>query len=69
MKSYAEKNFSKTYLQNVDLQKIGVYYSIPVEDLTDEAIKDFCIDEGQEYTCISQCGDFIFFGKYYYFRL
>lgn len=63
MKSYAEKNFSKTYLQNVDLQKIGVYYSIPVEDLTEEAIKDFCIDEGQEYTCISQCdidnGDYI----------
>ena len=44
MKSYAERNYSKTYLQNLDLQKIGVYYSIPVEDLTEDAIKDFDIE-------------------------
>lgn len=56
MKSYAERNYGKEYLQNVDIQNIGVYYSVPVEDLTEEAINDLRIEteDGQEYTLISQ---------------
>ncbi len=47
MKSYAEKNFSKDYLEKVDIQNVGVYYDVPIENIAENKLGEFDIDEEQ----------------------
>lgn len=47
MKSYVEKNFDKEYLKGVDIQNVGVYYNVPIENIEKDRLAEFDIEEGQ----------------------
>ena len=54
MKSYAERHsyYRADLLPEIELQSVGVYYRVPVKDLTEEWQK-YC-EEDQEYELVSQ---------------
>lgn len=41
MKSYTEKRFSKECLEKVDIQNVGVYYNVPIENIIEEKRAEF----------------------------
>lgn len=66
MKTYIDKYFSRDFLKNTDLQKVGVYYYVPVENVKKEKLDE--LDdwdyEGKnyvslDYNTIYNCDDFV----------
>jgi hypothetical protein len=45
MKTYIEKRFDKDSLKNIDIQNVGVYYSVPASDIVEEKRAEFDIDD------------------------
>lgn len=41
MKTYVEKNFSKDYLQQMNIQEVGVYYNVPIKDIYEDKRNEF----------------------------
>ena len=41
MKTYVDKNFNRDYLKRVDLQQVGAYYSIPIQDIYENKREEF----------------------------
>lgn len=48
MKCYAEKNFDKEFLKTVDIQNVGVYFDIPIKDLTPSFRDEFDFDNSEK---------------------
>ena len=41
MKTYVEKNFGKDYLQQMNIQEVGVYYNVPIRDIYEDKRSEF----------------------------
>ena len=41
MRTYIDRNFEREYLKRVDLQQVGVYYSVPIRDIFEEKRAEF----------------------------
>lgn len=41
MKTYVEKNFGKDYLKQMNIQEVGVYYSVPIKDIYEDKRNEF----------------------------
>lgn len=41
MKTYVDKNFKREYIKRVDLQQVGAYYSIPIQDIYENKREEF----------------------------
>lgn len=66
MKTYVEKNFDKNYLKKINIQQIGVYYSVPVKNIFEDKRNEFIdnIDDLESDTvlldwCSIDCGEFV----------
>lgn len=53
MKTYIDRNFKREYLKGVDLQQVGVYYSVPIKDIYEDKRKEFDYDEELENDYVS----------------
>ncbi len=53
MKTYIDRNFNREYLKGVDLQQVGVYYSVPIKDIYEDKRKEFDYDEELENDYVS----------------
>ena len=47
MKTYVDRNFNRDYVKGVDLQQVGVYYNIPIQDIYKEKRKEFDYEEDE----------------------
>lgn len=47
MKTYVDRNFNRNYVKGVDLQQVGVYYNIPIQDIYKEKRKEFDYEEDE----------------------
>lgn len=45
MKTYVEKEFNKENLKHIDIQNVGVYYSVPIENLYENRRGEFDFEE------------------------
>lgn len=41
MRTYLEKNYDRKYVKEVDLQQVGVYYSVPIRDIHEDKRNEF----------------------------
>ncbi len=57
MKTYVEKSFDRNYIKNMDLQQVGVYYNVPIENidkgLADKQLADFESELDVDYVSVS----------------
>lgn len=47
-KTYIDKFFSREYLTKMDIQKYGVYYNVPIENIKKEKLDELYIEEDDE---------------------
>ena len=47
MKSYVERNFGKDYVKKVNIQEVGVYYSVPVKNIYVDKLSEFDYQEDE----------------------
>ena len=52
MKTYIDKNFKREYLKDVDLQEVGVYYSVPIKDIFEEKRAEFDYEDLESDTVL-----------------
>lgn len=50
MKTYVDKYFSRDFFKTTDLQQVGVYYNVPVENIKKDKLGEFDYDE--DVSCI-----------------
>lgn len=49
MKTYVDRFFSRDFLKNTDLQQVGVYYDVPIENIKKEKLGEFDYDDDTSY--------------------
>lgn len=49
MKTYVDNYFSRGFFKHQDLQKIGVYYNVPIKNIKEDKINEFEYDEDTDY--------------------
>lgn len=49
MKTYVDRFFSRDFLKNTDLQKVGVYYDVPIKNIKEEKLGEFDYDDDTSY--------------------
>lgn len=47
-KTYIDKFFSREYLTKMDIQKYGVYYNVPIENIKKDKLDELYIEEDDE---------------------
>lgn len=65
MKSYVERNFGKDYVKKVNIQEVGVYYTVPASDIIEEKRDEFDIENfDSEYVMLDKYtidnGDYLY---------
>ena len=65
MKSYVERNFGKDYVKKVNIQEVGVYYTVPACDIIEEKRDEFDIENfDSEYVMLDKYtidnGDYLY---------
>ena len=64
MKTYIDRFFSRDFFKNTDLQQVGVYYDVPVENIKKEKLNEFDYDEDMNYVLLDSntiynCDDYV----------
>ena len=52
MRTYIDRNFEREYLKRVDLQQVGVYYSVPIRDIFEEKRAEFDYEDLENDTIL-----------------